>query len=40
MCFEVGGIDRDGLGIRSLLGQPHQDLGKYAHITPALPAII
>jgi hypothetical protein len=30
MCFEVGGIDRDGLVIRSLLGQPHQDPGLVA----------
>jgi hypothetical protein len=40
MCFEVGGINRDGLVLGSLLSQPHHDPSKHAHVTPTLPAII
>jgi len=40
MCLEVGGVDECGLVVGGLLSQPHQDLGKYAYITPALPAIV
>jgi hypothetical protein len=40
MCFEVGGINRDGLVVGSLLSQPHHDPSEHTHITPTLPAII
>jgi len=34
MCFEVCGINGDGLIVRGLFGQSHHDPREHAHITP------